>query len=82
MCHQRTGPKGREELDVREWTCSHCGAQHKRDVNAAINIRERGLAWLETQFSIASEKATGPSDGMNKALGLNAPGPRPDVVAS
>ena len=82
VCHQRTGPKGREELDVREWTCSHCGAQHKRDVNAAINIRERGLAWLETQFSIASEKATGPSDGMNKALGLNAPGPRPDVVAS
>lgn len=31
-------------LKVRKWECPECGAVHDRDVNAAINIREKGLA--------------------------------------
>lgn len=45
VCGSVEGPKGREELDVRAWTCS-CGAHHERDINAAINIRNKGLAKL------------------------------------
>lgn len=33
-------------LDVRSWTCAHCGARHDRDINAARNIRDEGLRIL------------------------------------
>ncbi|WP_255565205.1 transposase [Methylovirgula sp. HY1] len=33
-------------LDIRAWTCTHCGARHDRDVNAARNIRDEGLRIL------------------------------------
>jgi len=35
-----------KDLSVREWTCPECGAEHDRDVNAAINILEKGLEML------------------------------------
>ena len=37
-CGACGGPKGREDLVVREWTCGGCGAWHDRDINSAINI--------------------------------------------
>jgi len=29
---------GKHTLDIRQWTCSNCGINHDRDVNAAMNI--------------------------------------------
>lgn len=41
-------------LDVRHWTCRHCGAQHDRDVNAARNIRDEALRMLAVGATAAA----------------------------
>jgi len=40
-------PKGRAGLGIRVWSCSTCGAQHDRDINAAKNILRLGHQALE-----------------------------------
>ena len=32
-----------DSLSVREWTCPDCDITHNRDINAAINIRNKGI---------------------------------------
>lgn len=32
-----------KDLSVRKWTCPNCGAEHVRDVNAAINLKENAI---------------------------------------
>lgn len=44
-CCGKTEPKVKD-LSVRRWICPGCGAEHDRDVNAAINILQKGLEMI------------------------------------
>ncbi len=37
-------------LEIRQWKCTSCDAEHDRDVNAAINIRDEGLRILTSEL--------------------------------
>jgi putative transposase len=41
-------------LDMREWTCPHCGTDHDRQGNAAINMRAEGIRIPKTEGSAVS----------------------------
>ena len=40
VCHNRNSQL---TLKNRDWTCSSCGVTHDRDVNAAVNIKTKGV---------------------------------------
>ena len=46
ICSHCQHNDGKKTLDIREWTCSNCHAKHDRDVNAAINIKNKGLEMI------------------------------------
>ena len=43
ICSHCNYKDGKKVLSVREWTCGNCGTHHDRDINAAINIKNKGL---------------------------------------
>lgn len=49
-----SSPKGMGALGVRQWNCDDCGASHDRDVNAARNILNVGLAHQPQADGIAA----------------------------
>lgn len=51
-CLPEGRPEGIAGLRIRRWICCECGAEHDRDVNAAINIARFGLKSLEEGTAI------------------------------
>lgn len=46
ICHVCGVVDGPKPLNVRKWTCSACGTVLNRDINAAINIKDKGLSMV------------------------------------
>ena len=46
-CDELTGPKG--DRSIRKWSCDHCGSEHDRDGNAALNILKLALNLQEKE---------------------------------
>lgn len=41
-------------LHIRIWRCPECGAEHDRDINAALNIRQKGILELKAAGLVVS----------------------------
>ena len=46
ICSHCQHKDGRKALNIRDWTCFNCQTKHDRDVNAAINIKNKGLEMI------------------------------------
>ena len=46
ICSHCQHNDGKKPLNIREWNCSNCHTKHDRDVNAAINIKNKGLEMI------------------------------------
>lgn len=53
-CGALSGPSGLASLSVRLWTCVACGAEHDRDVNAAVNTLIAGVGLALEKLAIAA----------------------------
>lgn len=56
LCSQCGHKMERMPLSVRQWKCSCCGAEHDRDVNAAINLRNLAVRYI---VSACGEESSG-----------------------
>ena len=82
-CEGRTGPSGLNGLNIRYWVCSACGAEHDRDVNAAINTLNAGVrSTLETSKEVVSEVPKGTKKRLKKFRVCKDPKSYPGRVAS
>lgn len=46
ICSHCQHNSGKKPLNIREWECSNCHTKHDRDINAAINIKNKGLEMI------------------------------------
>ncbi|MFV8758512.1 zinc ribbon domain-containing protein [Yersinia enterocolitica] len=41
-------------LHKRNWRCPECGTEHDRDINTALNIRQKGIVKLQAAGLVVS----------------------------
>lgn len=68
-CGHRDGPK---PLSVRSWTCTACGVEHDRDLNAARNVFAEGRRIAAGPAEIENACGAGVRRGPGLAVGCEA----------
>ena len=68
-CGHRDGPK---PLAVRAWTCTACGTEHDRDLNAARNVLNEGRRIAAGLAEIGNACGAGVRPGPVPAVGCEA----------
>jgi len=58
-CGAKTGPTGKENLSVREWTCAKCDVHHQRDLNSGFNILKK----IKEEYAAAQAAGSGETPG-------------------
>ncbi|WP_141008301.1 zinc ribbon domain-containing protein, partial [Shigella sp. FC1967] len=53
-CHCCGHKMSEMPLHKRIWQCPECGVEHDRDINAAINIRHKGILELHAAGLVVS----------------------------
>ena len=66
-------------LDVRAWKCSECGANHDRDINAAVNVLAVGQAVLVCGATVRPEQSKSVKAGAMKQKPLRVTGESPSL---
>ena len=51
--------KAVKDLRVRKWDCPNCDAHHDRDVNAAVNLKQNAIKYLNPSIMDATVGSTG-----------------------
>jgi putative transposase len=46
LCSNCGHRDGKKSLNIRDWICPVCGSHHDRDINAAVNILQKGFSDL------------------------------------
>lgn len=62
-----------KNLNIRFWTCPECGAEHIRDINAAINLKENAIKQVRQGVS-EFRSVEGVEDLATLALQIGASG--------
>lgn len=71
-CGSLSGPTGYAGLKVRQWQCDACGADHDRDINAAINTLIVGLGLSHERYrEITSENLDSVGGSLDWRLGVS-----------
>ena len=68
MCNKCNHKVEKLPLNIRKWVCPNCSAEHDRDINAAINIRNEALKIFKT----ADGSTAAARGGLRKTVALTA----------